>query len=49
MQGANPRASYHATLQLDAGDHLGFAVGYGENHSNTNDTTGLALHIRRME
>jgi hypothetical protein len=43
--GQNPQATYHATQSLLAGDVLSFAVGVGTNGTNTNDTTGLFVHL----
>lgn len=49
VQGANPRASYLETLQLEADDTVSFAVGFGANHSNANDTTGLVARLRERD
>jgi hypothetical protein len=45
VTGASPTASYHATLDLGAGDVLTFAVGVGANGTNANDTTGLVVRL----
>lgn len=48
-EGATPAASYRGTPTLDAGEVLTFAVGFGPNRTNFNDTTGLSLHIRLLD
>ena len=44
-EGANPAAVYAATLELQAGETLDFAVGYGTNRTHYSDTTGLSARI----
>lgn len=46
--GLHPDATYEATLQLNQGDVLTFAVGYGSNKDHYNDTTGLLLAIESL-
>jgi hypothetical protein len=48
IQGAKPAVSYTATLQLETGDIITFAVGYGENKTHYNDTTGLIATVREV-
>jgi hypothetical protein len=48
IEGAKPVASYTASLQLDAGDTITFAVGYGMNKTHYNDTTGLSASVRQV-
>ena len=48
-QGESPTASYRATRRLAAGDVLFFAVGFGNNHTHFNDTTGLTVTIRAAD
>jgi hypothetical protein len=48
IEGINPAASYAATLQLETGDIITFAVGYGENKTHYNDTTGLIASVREV-
>jgi hypothetical protein len=43
--GSSPDASYQGLVSLDAGDILSFAVGYGTDMTNSNDTTGVFVHI----
>jgi hypothetical protein len=45
VEGANPTADYEGAVSLRDGDVLSFAVGYGTNMTNTNDTTGLTVRI----
>jgi hypothetical protein len=45
ITGTNPSATYSDTLTLQANEILSFALGYGSNGTNYNDTTGLMLHI----
>jgi hypothetical protein len=45
VEGQSPRASFHDTRPLAAGDVLSFAVGVGQNGTYFNDTTGLIVHI----
>jgi hypothetical protein len=45
VQGSNPIADYQGTVPLQAGEIITFAVGFGANKTNYNDTTGLFVHI----
>ena len=45
VEGAHPTASYEGSAQLAAHDTVTFAVGYGENKTNFNDTTGLFARL----
>jgi hypothetical protein len=45
VEGASPTADYQGTVTLQAGDVLTFAVGYGTDMTDYNDTTGLTAHI----
>ena len=45
IEGAHPTASYQASVQLKAHDTVTFAVGYGQNMTNYNDTTGLFARL----
>jgi hypothetical protein len=45
VEGQSPRASFHDTRPLTAGEILSFAVGVGPNGTYNNDTTGLVVHI----
>jgi hypothetical protein len=45
VEGANPTADYDGTVPLQANDVVTFAIGYGTNMTNYNDTTGLTVHI----
>ncbi|MGO8671230.1 MAG: hypothetical protein ACLQVD_07700, partial [Capsulimonadaceae bacterium] len=45
--GPRPRASFDGIVTLKAGDLLTFAVGYGIDHTNFCDTTGLFARIVR--
>ena len=45
IEGSNPAASYSGSVQLAAGDTITFAVGYGQNKTHYNDTTGLTAEI----
>ena len=45
VEGQNPHAGYQATMPLALGDVLSFAVGVGPDGTNSNDTTGLMVHI----
>jgi hypothetical protein len=45
IEGANPTADYAGAVRLQANDVLTFAIGYGTNMTNYNDTTGLTVHI----
>ena len=44
-QGRQPRAAFSRALDLQAGDVVSFAVGYGRNRTHFNDTTGLRVRI----
>jgi len=44
-QGRQPRAIFSRALDLQAGDVVSFAVGYGSNRTHFNDTTGLRVRI----
>ena len=48
IQGTHPTASYSGAVRLNAGDTLTFAVGYGKNRTNFNDTTGLFARVTRL-
>jgi hypothetical protein len=43
--GANPVAAYAGTVNLQAGDTVDFAVGYGNNRTHDFDTTGLFARL----
>lgn len=45
IEGAHPTASYDGSVLLKAHDTVTFAVGYGENKTNYNDTTGLFARL----
>ena len=45
IEGSNPAASYSGSVQLKSGDTITFAVGYGQNKTHYNDTTGLTAEI----
>ncbi len=45
IEGAHPTASYSALLRLKAHEIVTFAVGYGGNRTNFNDTTGLFARL----
>ena len=45
ITGTSPNASYSGDLALHQNDVLVFALGYGADLTNVNDTTGLTLHI----
>jgi hypothetical protein len=47
VEGAAPIADYDGAIPLRTGDVLTFAIGYGTNMTNYNDTTGLTVHIVR--
>jgi hypothetical protein len=47
IEGPAPSAAFTGSLALAAGETLSFAVGIGQNHSNSNDTTGLVVQINR--
>ena len=44
-QGREPRAVFSRAFDLQAGDVVSFAVGYGRNRTHFNDTTGLRVRI----
>lgn len=46
--GTSPAADYGGTVTLQANDVLTFAVGYGSDDTNYNDTTGLAVHVSQL-
>ena len=48
ITGTHPNASYEGTIQLNKNDILTFAVGFGVNKNNYNDTTGLLLYIEEV-
>ncbi len=48
VQGSNPAASYSGSVELSAGDTITFAVGYGQNKTHYNDTTGLSTEITML-
>jgi hypothetical protein len=41
VEGASPKADFSGEVELKKGDTVTFAVGYGKNHTNYGDTTGL--------
>jgi hypothetical protein len=43
--GPHPTSTYKGILQLQQNDELTFAVGYGSDGTNYNDTTGLLIYI----
>jgi len=43
--GRTPVATYAGTFDLQAGDTVDFAVGYGSNRNHYNDTTGLSARF----
>ena len=45
MEGASPAAVYAGTVELEAGDSIDLAVGYGTNRTHYSDTTGLSARI----
>jgi hypothetical protein len=45
VQGAQPTALYTGSLTLQAGDRISFAVGYGPDQTNYDDTTGVFAQI----
>lgn len=45
VQGSSPAADYTGEVQLKKRDTLTFAVGYGKNHTNFGDTTGLFARV----
>ena len=45
VEGSNPSADYAGSVTLHAGDVLSFAIGYGTNMTDYNDTTGLTVHL----
>jgi hypothetical protein len=48
VQGNSPATDYVQSLALRSGDVLTFAVGYGSDKTNYNDTTGLFAHLTLM-
>ena len=48
IQGRQPRAVFSRALELDAGDVVSFAVGYGRNRTHYNDTTALRVRITKL-
>jgi hypothetical protein len=48
IEGDSPTADYAGEVAMGAGDVLLFAIGYGANKTNYNDTTGLTVHITRQ-
>ncbi|MCW3125502.1 MAG: hypothetical protein JWO03_1160 [Bacteroidetes bacterium] len=48
ITGTHPSSSYRDTLQLQQHDILTFAVGYGANKTNYNDTNGLLVWLERL-
>ncbi len=47
IEGGSPSADFDGAVPLRANDVVMFAVGYGTNMTNYNDTTGLTVHIVR--
>ncbi len=45
IEGTHPTASYEGLVKLERGDTVIFAVGYGKNKTNYNDTTGLYARL----
>lgn len=45
IEGSSPKSDYASQMQLQAGDTVTFAVGYGKNKTNSGDTTGLFVRI----
>lgn len=45
VEGGNPAADYDGAVPLQVGDLVTFAIGYGRNKTNYNDTTGLTARI----
>ena len=45
IQGLRPLVTYEGTIDLQQNDSLTFAVGYGPNKTNFNDTTGLLIYL----
>jgi hypothetical protein len=45
IEGAHPAASYEGSVRLAGHDTITFAVGYGQNKTNYNDTTGLFAQL----
>jgi hypothetical protein len=46
--GPSPAADYSGTVALQGSDVVTFAVGYGADDTNYNDTTGLSVHVSRL-
>ena len=46
--GTNPTADYAGTISMQANNVVSFAVGFGADGTNYNDTTGLTVHISRL-
>lgn len=45
IEGPHPTASFEAIVSVSEGDDVDFAVGYGPNKTNYNDTTGLRARL----
>ncbi len=45
IQGIRPTTTYNDTIALQQNDVLTFAVGYGPDKTNFNDTTGLLIYL----
>jgi hypothetical protein len=45
VEGLHPAVSYEVIVKLARKDTVTFAVGYGQNRTNYNDTTGLFAHL----
>ncbi|MGB9195409.1 MAG: hypothetical protein WCB53_00640 [Terriglobales bacterium] len=45
IQGTSPMTKYSGQIELKANDAVTFAVGYGENKTNSGDTTGLFAQV----
>jgi hypothetical protein len=46
--GMSPAADYTGTVAAQANDVISFAVGFGSDDTNYNDTTGLTVHISEL-
>jgi len=48
IAGTSPAADYTDTVSVQANDVISFAVGFGSDDTNYNDTTGLTVHISEL-
>ena len=48
VTGTHPSCTYEGTMQLNTGDRVIFAVGYGANMNHFDDTTGLTITIEMI-